>query len=290
MIVRAIWTIVSDWFSEHVIQPVAEAFTALKDSVVLVFTQLWEEIVYIWELASILFSNTVITPISEMLTGFKETAFSAFSELWTSIQGVWSKVCTWFTTNIKNPLVKIFDGIAQSIKDAFDSAWTAIRVGITAAMNTAIGVVESAINWIIEGINKFIGGFSAVVRWAADILGEDWSGINPFEKVKFDRINIDAFAEGGFHNTGELFMACENGITEMVGAINSRPAVANNDQIVEGIRQGVYEAVSAAMAEMLGQNQEHPIIVNTTVEMDGRTIVQQTDEARRRMGYSFQPA
>lgn len=85
-------------------------------------------------------------------------------------------------------------------------------------------------------------------------------------------------------------MARENGITEMVGAINSRPAVANNDQIVEGIRQGVYEAVSAAMAEMLGQNQEHPIIVNTTVEMDGRTIVQQTDEARRRMGYSFQPA
>lgn len=289
MIVRAIWTIVSDWFNEHVIQPVAEAFTALKDSVVLVFTQLWEGIVYIWELASTWFSDTVITPISEMFTGFKETAFSVFSELWTSIQGVWSKVCTWFTTNIKNPLVKIFDGIAQSIKDAFDSAWTAIKVGITAAMNTAIGVVESAINWIIEGINKFIGGFSAVVRWAADILGEDWSGINPFEKVKFDRINIDAFAEGGFPNTGELFMARENGITEMVGAINSRPAVANNDQIVEGIRQGVYEAVSAAMAEVLGQNQEQSIIVNTTVEMDGRAMIQQTDEVRRRMGYNFQP-
>lgn len=289
MIVRAIWTIVSDWFSEHVIQPVAEAFAALKDSVVLIFTQLWEGIVYIWELASTWFSDTVITPISEMFTGFKETAFSAFSELWTSIQGVWSKVCTWFTTNIKNPLVKIFDGIAQSIKDAFDSAWTAIRVGITAAMNTAIGVVESAINWIIEGINKFIGGFSAVVRWAADILGEDWSGINPFEKVKFDRINIDAFAEGGFPNTGELFMARENGITEMVGAINSRPAVANNDQIVEGIRQGVYEAVSAAMAEVAGRNQEQSIIVNTTVEMDGRAMVQQTDEVRRRMGYNFQP-
>lgn len=289
MIVRAIWTIVSDWFSEHVIQPVAEAFAALKDSIVLVFTQLWEGIVYIWELASTWFSDTVITPISEMFTGFKETAFSAFSELWTSIQGVWSKVCTWFTTNIKNPLVKIFDGIAQSIKDAFDSAWTAIRIGITAAMNTAIGVVESAINWIIEGINKFIGGFSAVVRWAADILGEDWSGINPFEKVKFDRINIDAFAEGGFPNTGELFMARENGITEMVGAINSRPAVANNDQIVEGIRQGVYEAVSAAMAEVAGRNQEQSIIVNTTVEMDGRAMVQQTDEVRRRMGYNFQP-
>lgn len=289
LIVRAIWEKASQWFYDIVIYPLAEAFTTFSDSVSLIFTQLWQGIVYIWEYASTWFSDIFILPLSEMFGGFKETTYSVFSELWASIQGVWSKACTWFTTNFKNPLVKIFDSIAQSIKDAFDGAWTAIKIGVAAAMNTSIGVVESAINWIIDGINKFIGGFSTVVQWAADILGENWGGINPFEKVKFDRINIDAFAEGGYPNTGQLFMARENGITEMVGAIGNRSAVANNDQIVEGIRQGVYEAVSAAMAEMLGQNQEQPIIVNTTVEMDGRTIVQQTDEARRRMGYNFQP-
>lgn len=289
LIVRTIWEKASQWFYDIVIYPLAEAFTTFSDSVSLIFTQLWQGIVYVWEYASTWFSDIFILPLSEMFGGFKETTYSVFSELWASIQGVWSKACTWFTTNFKNPLVKIFDSIAQSIKDAFDGAWTAIKIGVAAAMNTSIGVVESAINWIIDGINKFIGGFSTVVQWAADILGENWGGINPFEKVKFDRINIDAFAEGGYPNTGQLFMARENGITEMVGAIGNRSAVANNDQIVEGIRQGVYEAVSAAMAEMLGQNQEQPIIVNTTVEMDGRTIVQQTDEARRRMGYNFQP-
>lgn len=292
LIVRAIWEKASQWFYDIVIYPLAEAFTTFRDSISLIFTQLWEGIVYVWEYASTWFSDTFILPLSEMFGSFKETIYSVFSDLWALIQGIWSKACTWFTTNFKNPLVKIFDSIAQSIKDAFDGAWTAIKIGVAAAMNTAIGVVESAINWIIDGINKFIGGFSTVVQWAADILGENWGGINPFEKVKFDRINIDAFAEGGYPNTGQLFMARENGITEMVGAIGNRSAVANNDQIVEGIRQGVYEAVSAALAE---NNQEQELLrelidavrEGKTIEIDGREIVTAYDSRKLRNGYVF---
>ena len=43
------------------------------------------------------------------------------------------------------------------------------------------------------------------------------------------------YASGGFPDTGELFIARESG-AEMVGTIGNRTAVANNDQIVEGIR------------------------------------------------------
>jgi len=56
------------------------------------------------------------------------------------------------------------------------------------------------------------------------------------------------YAEGGFPDTGELFMARENGIPELVGTIGNRTAVANNDQIIAGIRQGVFEAVTQAMS------------------------------------------
>ena len=52
-------------------------------------------------------------------------------------------------------------------------------------------------------------------------------------------------ASGGFVDEGQLFIAREAG-AEMVGSIGGRTAVANNDQIVEGIRQGVYDAVVAA--------------------------------------------
>lgn len=56
---------------------------------------------------------------------------------------------------------------------------------------------------------------------------------------------IDCFAEGGFPDTGELFIANEAG-AEMVGSIGGHTAVANNDQIVEAIKRGVYEAMQSS--------------------------------------------
>ena len=44
-------------------------------------------------------------------------------------------------------------------------------------------------------------------------------------------------------------MAREDGITEMVGSFGNRSAVANNDQIVLGIQQGVYNAVMSALRQ-----------------------------------------
>ena len=49
-------------------------------------------------------------------------------------------------------------------------------------------------------------------------------------------------AAGGFPDIGQLFVANEAG-PEMVGKIGSQNAVVNNDQIIEGIKQGVLEAM-----------------------------------------------
>lgn len=56
------------------------------------------------------------------------------------------------------------------------------------------------------------------------------------------------FARGGYPERGEIFVANEAG-PEMVGTIGRRTAVANNDQIVEGISDGVYAAVVAALRD-----------------------------------------
>lgn len=50
-------------------------------------------------------------------------------------------------------------------------------------------------------------------------------------------------AEGGFVEQGQLFLAREAG-PELVGSIGTSTAVANNDQIVEGIQSGVAQANS----------------------------------------------
>lgn len=59
-------------------------------------------------------------------------------------------------------------------------------------------------------------------------------------------IKFKAYAMGGFPADGEMFVAREAG-PELVGTIGNRSAVVNNDQIVESVSKGVYQAVSSAM-------------------------------------------
>ena len=65
------------------------------------------------------------------------------------------------------------------------------------------------------------------------------------------------YAEGGFPEQGQMFIAREAG-PELVGNIGNKTAVANNDQIIEGVRQGVYAAVVEANAN---NNSRQPINV-----------------------------
>ena len=64
-------------------------------------------------------------------------------------------------------------------------------------------------------------------------------------------IKFRAYAAGGFPTDGEMFIAREAG-PEMVGTIGNRTAVANNDQIVESVSRGVYQAVVSAMGQSGG--------------------------------------
>ena len=68
---------------------------------------------------------------------------------------------------------------------------------------------------------------------------------------KIPKLNVSWYAGGGFPTEGELFVAREAG-PEMVGSIGGKTAVANNDQIVDSVSRGVYQAVVAAMGSSRG--------------------------------------
>lgn len=76
--------------------------------------------------------------------------------------------------------------------------------------------------------------------WVANILST--LGL----PASLPKLNVSWYAQGGFPDAGQLFIANEAG-AEMVGSMNGRTAVANNDQIVEGIEEGVFNAVMSAM-------------------------------------------
>ena len=78
------------------------------------------------------------------------------------------------------------------------------------------------------------------------------------------KMAIDAYANGGMPDVGQLFIAREAG-AEMVGSIGRRTAVANNDQIVEAVKAGVYEAVVAATSGGNSQNGGQAQVVSANV-------------------------
>lgn len=93
---------------------------------------------------------------------------------------------------------------------------------------------------------------------------------------------VRGFASGGFPKEGQMFLARESG-PELVGSIGGRSAVANNDQIVEAVSIGVYQAMVSAMNR--GANTGESITVHVT--LDGEEIYQNQEEIRRNKGYSF---
>lgn len=78
------------------------------------------------------------------------------------------------------------------------------------------------------------------------------------------------YASGGFPRTGEMFIAREAG-PELVGQIGNRTAVANNDQIIDGIasaNQGVINAVMAIGAMITKAVNDK----DTATYLDGRQV------------------
>ena len=97
----------------------------------------------------------------------------------------------------------------------------------------------------------------------------------------FNIPRIPYLADGGFVGAGQMFIAREAG-PELVGSINGRTAVANNDQIVAAVSRGVYEAVVAAMGANRGAEGQ-----SINVYLDGRQITAAVEKRQGERGVSL---
>ncbi len=96
------------------------------------------------------------------------------------------------------------------------------------------------------------------------------------------KITFKAYAGGGFPDAGQMFVAREAG-PELVGSIGGRTAVANNDQIVDSVAQGVYRAVVQANGQS-GGNQVIEAKVNDKVLFE--VVVNRNKQETMRTGYN----
>lgn len=137
------------------------------------------------------------------------------------------------------------------------AAWTLDDNPITRFMRQMANSIIGLVNGVIDAINDmFHIQFNGL-----SVMGITL--IPAFDIRLVDIPHIPFFEDGGFPNEGQLFIAREAG-AEMVGAMGRRTAVANNDQIVEGISAGVSianDGVIAAIYALLNVVEEKDMSV-----------------------------
>ena len=234
---------------------------------------------------------------------------TTFEYMWTS---VFVPIIAYLSEKFKPTFEKVFKviheiidnlgvalkGLIKFVSGVFtgdwEKAWNGVKDIFKGIFNSLITIAEVVINKIIDGINKFISGFNGVANSIGEVIGVD------IQIPLIASVSLPRFESGGFPETGQLFLARENGLNEMVGHIGNRPAVANNDQIIQGIAYGVKQALREAgssdeilreqNALLREQNELLSYLANKEIVASidpTRETVRGLREAERRYGFSF---
>ena len=134
------------------------------------------------------------------------------------------RVQRWKRKDFRDEIANIDEFVAGDARAAGTTIGTEVANGLSSGLETAT-----------EAFNKWFNKLSPRLKY---IMGKVWGeGGN----VALPGMNVPAYANGGFVPRGDLFIANESS-PEFVGSIGNRTAVANNNQIVQGIASGVQHA------------------------------------------------
>lgn len=166
-------------------------------------------------------------------------------------------------------------GLMQVIDPTF-------RANAMAGFNTNIydplSNMIAAINYTVKRYGSLYAG------WTARGYKGYASGIGTFKLSDV----VGKYSVGGFPQNGELFVANEKA-PEYVGRMGNRNVVANNNQIVTGVSNGVAEAnknTERLLQKLIEQN-ERLLRKNTSLMMNSKKVNKELSRGSRNSGYSF---
>lgn len=189
-----------------------------------------------------LVDENFITPVKEWFSGLWGGVSDGADGAWEGIKGAFSGVADWF-------------------KNTFSEAWEKVQEVFSSGGKIFEGIKEGIGSAFVNVVNGIVDGFNGILKNSFGALNDTLTflhnveilGVKPFEgwinPIDIPQVPyVPTYASGGFPEMGEYFLARESG-PEMVGRIGNQNAVANNDQIVTAVKQGVYEAVMSAQQQ-----------------------------------------
>ena len=275
------WGKIKKWVMDNIITPFAAGFSDGLGDVGTDISEWW---------------NQTVTDFrewgSELTTKFKDGIGDMWSKTQEKFNNFKTNTTNWFTqrgTDFKN----FGTNLITKTRDGIGNIWNKTQEKFN-------NFKTNASNWFANRGTEFKNFGGNVISKLSDGIGDIWSKVrqkfddfkakikNFFTNLDVFKIKIDweptSFAgttinlpklsfydQGGFPASGELFSARENGAPELVGRYGNRTAVANNDQIIQGIQAGVYNAVVAAMSQTRS-SEGGDIVVRTYI--DGKQVLE----------------
>lgn len=174
---------------------------------------------------------------------------------------------------------------ANALMGQFNTGMSNLKASMGSKASGAISyVISVGVSLVKKGwtsISDWIGNLSTQLGIKLPHVGVEWVDAG-FAGIKYPKFSVSYYAQGGFPDVGQMFIAREAG-PELVGSIGNRSAVVNNDQIVSSVSQGVYQAVVAAMGQS-GGSQVVEAKVNDKVLFE--VVLNRNRQETMRKGYN----
>ena len=308
-IIKACWAAVSSWFNTKIVQPISNFFSTMWANVKTWAVGAWDGIKSAFSIMSSWFNTKIVQPVGKFFTTLWTNVKDRAINAWNGIKSVFSTIGSWFNTKIVQPVGKffstlwtgfvnkaksawsnvktVFNNVASFFKNTFQKAWQGVvKVFSTAGQiftdikDGILAGFKKIVNGIIRGLNSAIAvPFSGINTALRKIRGINILGLTPFSGLRTISVpSIPYLANGGMVDAGQMFVAREAG-PELVGTIGNKTAVANNDQIVDAVAQGVYSAVVSAMRANGGNST--PAV---NVYLDGKQITSVVEKRQHERG------
>ena len=156
-------------------------------------------------------------------------------------------------TKIEQNSEKKFKSVNEIISNATSDAKVSMEDSTKSMSDSMKKATENIVDYSSQSKNALENIGKASIKMPHFSLDWETQGNMAalFQKVGLQgvpKIKVDWYAEGGFPNAGDLFIANEAG-AEWVGSMNGRTAVANNDQISKGVEEASYRGMARALQE-----------------------------------------
>lgn len=262
------WTTsVAPWFTK-------EKWGELGDNIKTSLSEKWNSFSNWWGNTAIVgWWNNNVAPWFE-----KETWVDAVDGMKLGIQEKWDSIVDWWNS------LAIVSWWSNDVKPWFTKEkWENLADGIKKGIQ---GKWDDVVDWwdskpALQRISVAIEDFKTKIQNAWNSFKQWWNDLGlefphidtPHFKIdgefslappKVPKVSIDWYANGGFPGKGQLFVANEVG-PEMVGTMDGRTAVANQQEITQGIANAVYPAVYNAVVAAMSEANNN---VNITLQGD----------------------